>query len=369
MFDFVIGLGQGGGRLAKSFKDGMDFVTVYMNLAGIDFAHMGVSKSDTLIFEEGGTGRDPVFGEKCVAANIKKVREFLSAKKAYGSSRYILLTVGGGGGAGSGFLFPLIDLLIADSKEVFLIFTLPEDREGIPTKPNALTTLDRLIRNYIQKEKISVLLIDNDYCGSLYGHSTGDYWISVNTGIVVSLKRFWVLTQLERFSGSIDVSAGYKALDANDLRRILFSRNGYADLRRMSFKEAVDEQGGLMRIIRESSLVFGSLDIRTTKQYVISIAIPLEWKELPWVSEFVESLFSAVSKSTKHTPAVIRTSYYNSKLKSIQVHLLLSGMSRGKRIDTLIRNTEKDQMKLINKSGVDRLDISAVVKNNADRRG
>ena len=33
MFDFVVGLGQGGGRLAKTFHEGMGVPLVVMNLA------------------------------------------------------------------------------------------------------------------------------------------------------------------------------------------------------------------------------------------------------------------------------------------------------------------------------------------------
>jgi cell division GTPase FtsZ len=363
MFDFGIGLGQGGGRLAKSFKDGMELSTVVMNLAGIDFAHMGLGRYERLVFESGGTGRDPRFGEQLAGERIGEIRDFLNSRKNFRPSRSVLVTVGGGGGAGTGFLFPVLDYLLELGKEIFLIYTLPESREGLPTKPNALETLDRLIKDYIQKERVATLLIDNDFCIQRYGHSEdGDYWGAVNTGIVTGLKRFHVLTQLEKYSDFIDVSAGYKALDANDLRRMLFATNGYVDLRRMVFSERLTEDGGLMRAIRESSLVFGSLDIRTAKQYVISIGIPMKWKRLKWTAEFIEEIFSAVSKATRHTPSVIRTSYYNARINDLQVHLLLSGMARSKGIDKMIRGTEKDQFRLDARKGVDRLDINSVVR-------
>ena len=362
MFDFGIGLGQGGGRLAVAFKEGMDLPTVVMNLAGIDVAHMGLGRYERLIFEQGGTGRDPKYGEQIVGERIDEIADFLEGRKVFDTASNVLVTVGGGGGAGTGFLFPVLDLLIELGKEVFLIFTLPEKREGIPTKPNALEALDRLIKDYIQKEKVATLLVDNDFCVQKYGRKEGDYWKAVNAGIVTSIKRFHVLTQLERYSSFIDVSAGYKALDANDLKRMLFSKNGYVDLRRMTFSDHVTEAGGLMREIRESSLVFGSLDIRTTKQYVISIGIPMTWKRYSWTADFVEEIFAAVSKATRHTPAVIRTSYYNSRITELQVHLLLSGMARSKGIDKMIRGTEKDQKRLEDRQGVDRLNIDSVVK-------
>jgi len=359
MFDFVIGLGQGGGRIGATFGKGFNIPTVYMNLAGVDFTHIDAPKANILVFEEGGTGRDPQFGERMVRESFDGVVNFLDCRK-FNDAEYVLVCVGGGGGAGIGFMFPILEYLTYIKKEVFLVYTLPEKREGIPTKPNALEALDKLIVKYLQKEKISVLLIDNDYCVKRYGNGAGfDYWGAVNAGVVTSLKRFWLLTELDRFSASIDVASGYKALDKNDIRRILFSKTGYIDLRQLSFTSAEDD-GALARYIRESSQIFGSLDIRTTKRYVISIGIPEHWKNLKGTLEFVESVFQAVSKATRHTPDTIRCSYFNKKLDALQVNLLLSGMARGKGIDRMIRGAERDRERLEARGHVERLELENI---------
>jgi cell division GTPase FtsZ len=360
MFDFVIGLGQGGGRLGKVFGEVFSIPSVIMNLTGVDFTHMGVSKKDIFVIEEGGTGRDPKFGESCVRNNYDEVVAFLK-RPTYSGARYICVCVGGGGGAGTGFMFPILDLLLSQGKEIFLIYTLPESKEGIPTIPNALASLDRVIAKYLQKEKISVLLIDNEYCIKRYGHGkTFDYWGSVNKGVVASLRRFWLLTELERFAAFIDVASGHKALDKNDIRRVLFSKSGYTDLRQMSL--TTTDPDSLMRMVKESSLIFGSLDIRTTKQYVISVGIPRHWKDLDGTLELVENIFQTVSKATKHTPDVIRCSYFNAKLDAIQVSLLLSGMAKGRGIDKMIRSAEKDWERLESKGSVERLNIENIVE-------
>lgn len=360
MFDFVIGLGQGGGRLGGAFGQAFDIPVVYMNLAGVDFTHMGVQQRNILVIEEGGTGRDPRFGEDRVRENFGEVAAFLD-RPSFNDAKYVLVCVGGGGGAGTGFMFPVLDLLVTLKKEVFLIYTLPESREGIPTKPNALEALDRVIARFLQREKISVLLIDNDYCVRRYGHGKKfDYWGAVNAGVVTALKRFWLLTELERFSAFIDVASGYKALDKNDIRRIIFSRSGYIDLRFMSFDGK--DTDGLMRSIRESSLIFGSLDIRTAKRYVVSVGIPEHWKNLPGTLDFVEEVFQTISKATRHTPDVIRCSYFNKKLGSLQVSLLLSGMAKGKGIEKMIRGTERDRERLDARGPVERLDLENVVE-------
>lgn len=365
MFEYSVGLGQGGGRIARAFKEGFpDLPTVYMNLAGVDFAGIpGMSERNRLVFEQGGTGRDPRFGEKIVRSKFKRVISFLD-RPTFKRSNYVLVTVGGGGGAGTGFLFPMIDYLISLGKHVFLVYTLPEKREGLPTKPNALESLDRLVAEYVQKHKISLLLVDNDYCEQQYGRDQ-NYWANVNTGIVTSVKRFYVLTQLESYqrTGMVDMSAGYKALDLNDLRRVMFAKNGYLDLRRMSFEGPVDEEGGLARAIRESGLLFDGMDLRTTKQYAVSVSIPMSWKKFSYTAKFVEDVFAAISKATRHAPVVIRTSYYNARSNSVQVHMLASGLARSKAIDRMIRGTVKDQERLANRGDAERLDIKSVVNN------
>jgi len=356
MFDFVIGLGQGGGRIAQAFSKGFEIPVVYMNLAGVDFAHIEASRKDILIFEEGGTGRDMKFGERMVRDRFEEVRYFL-AGRSFDDSEYILVCVGGGGGAGTGFMFPLLDYLLSLKKNIFLVFTLPEKREGIPTKPNALEALDRVIARYLQKEKISILLIENDYCVGRYGNGAGcDYWGAVNTGIVASLKRFWLLTELDRFSRFIDVASGYKALDKQDIRRIMFSKNGYIDLRMIVIKWG-DSIEGLARQIRESSLIFGSLDMRTAKRYVVSVGIPDQWKRKSGTLELVEEIFQTISKASRHTPDVIRCSYFNKKLASLQVHLLVGGMAKSKGIGRMIRGSEKDRERLETRGPVERLDL------------
>jgi len=259
-------------------------------------------------------------------------------------------------------MFPVLEVLLAAGKKVLLIYTMPEKREGLPTKPNALASLDRLVKDYIGKHKVSTLLIDNDFCIQKYGLGSDGYWNSVNAGVVTGLKRFFLLTQLERFGEFIDVSAGYKALDKNDVKRSLFANNGYVDLRSITLPERITEDGGLMRMLRESSLVFGSLDIRTTQSYVVSVGIPMEWKGYNWTTDFVEEVFAVVSKATRHAPYVIRTSYFNSRISEMQVHLLLSGMARSRGIDKMIAGTEKDQDRYDERSGVDRLNVKKVSK-------
>jgi len=196
-----------------------------------------------------------------------------------------------------------------------------------------------------------------------YGNEIEDdgynYWRRVNLGLVRALKRFWLMTNLEKYKNYIDVASGYKGLDRNDVLRIVFSKHGFIDIREMIFEDINADQ--LLQRIKSASLVFGSLDIRTTKRYAISVGIPDDWKRKDGVLDFVEQVFDMVSKSTKHTPDVVRSSYFNKKLSRIHVSLLLAGLSKSHGLEKIVKSAVKDVRKLRDKGDVEKLDLSDLI--------
>ena len=363
MFDFIIGAGQGGSRVAKEFADSFECDAAYFNLSAVDFSKFEAPRNRILVIDKGGTGRNPEFGEGIVRKRFTEPREFLTGLRNFERAQFIMMCVGGGGGSGTGFMFPLLDYMLKRKKEILLVYTLPENREGIPAKPNALVSLNRLIDDYLQRDsvkKISLMPIDNDFCVRRYGHDIEEdgynYWRRVNLGLVRALKRFWLMTNLEKYKNYIDVASGYKGLDKNDVLRIVFSKHGFMDIREMIFEDTNADQ--LLQRIKTASLVFGSLDIRTTKRYAISVGIPDEWKSKEGILEFVEQIFDVVSKSTKHTPDVVRSSYFNKKLSRIHVSMLLAGLSKSHGLEKIVKSAVKDVKRLKNKGDVEKLDLS-----------
>lgn len=371
MFEFVVGLGQGGSRIAREFSLGFEAPATYMNLTGVDFSKFDAPRNSMLVVNAHGTGRDPVFGERVAREHIEEVREHLAGVKGYDRARYALVTVGGGGGSGTGLMFPVIEALLRAKKEVLLVYTLPEKREGVPAKPNALLALDRVIDLYLRRDsdrKISVLLVDNDYCVQRYGSSDRfDYWRGVNVGVVRSLKRFWLMTNLEQHHNYIDVTSGYKALDQNDLLRVLFSKNGYTDVREIIFEKP--DLRDLTRKVRDSSLVMGSLDIRTAKRYIVALGMPDEWKSAPGLLRFVDGVFTAVAKMTADTPDAVRCSYFSKRVDRMHVHLLLAGMARSKALTRMTEQSVRDLRRLDDKEDVERIDVEALTNYRKRRRG
>lgn len=360
MIDFVIGLGQGGCRVARLFSNELESPAAYFNLSAVDFSRFEAPRGSTFICDQGGTGRDPKYGEKTVRSNMRDVKSFLGDRSGFNESEYVLVCVGGGGGSGTGFLFPMIEYL-TPKRKVLIIFTMPEKREGLPVKPNAFLTFDRLLRDHCRSDsehKISLLVADNDYCVKKYGvDSRGyDYWKKVNGAIVSSIRRFWMLTNLEKYKNYVDTASGYKALDRNDVRSILFA-GGLCDVREMTFQEPVAD--GVRSRIKSSSMLFGSLDISTTKRYAVAIGIPDDWKSVEGTLPFVESVFDTVSKTTK-TPHAVRSSYFNRKIRRMKVHLLLSGLTESHSTQKIKKGIMKDIGKYKDQAETEGLDTSGL---------
>lgn len=358
MIDFVLGAGQGGCRIAKVFSEEFEVRSAYLNMAKVDFSQLGVSKDASLLLDEGGTGRDPSVGEKIARRYHKRIIEFMENENIEEKSN-VIFTVGGGGGSGAGLMNTLLDFLLRLHCNILLIYTLPEKREGLPSKPNALNSLNKVIQKYIIPKKITAMIVDNDFCVKRFGNNNKDtetqgYWNDVNMGIVRGLMRFWYLTNFEQFTNFVDVNAGYGALDGRELNRILYHKGGFLDLRAFSCSSLDIE---VAKQARFQSKIFGNLDIGTTKQYIVTIGFPYKMKTDKRVPAFMNAIFSKLERVTK-TSFVLRSSHFNKKLTKIRVNVLLSGLIQSHGLKKIIHQTALDIDKYRNLAGVEVLDLS-----------
>lgn len=363
MFDFIIGAGQGGSRIAKTFSKDFGVPACYMNLTAVDFSKFKVHFKSILIIEVGGTGRNVEYGERKVREKQEVLDNFLDNQKGYAEAEYVLVCIGGGGGSGTGFMYPLLDMLQTDHKKVLLLYTMPEKSEGIPAKPNALFGLNRLIRDYIHH--IAILPIDNDYCVMRYGNTrTYDYWDKVNKGIVKSLYRFWTMTHLEQYKNYIDFTSGYKALDLHDVQKVVFTVGGFLDIREVSFDNIV--VGDLGKDLKKASLTFGDLDLKTTRRYAVSMGIPDTWKGhsagIRSVLQFIANVFNKVELATGNTPDITRSSYFNKKIVRGKLHILATGITtESKGLRKMLQSAEKDMEVIRKAKGIQELDLKKLI--------
>jgi cell division GTPase FtsZ len=355
MVNLFVGIGQGGCRLAKQFSDSFAIPGLYCNLTNTDFSKMNISRKDRFVIEAGGTGKDPILGESIVKKNIADLKKFLSSN----IPETVMVVVGGGGGSGAGFLPHILKFYtsLKAVKNVQLLFILPEENEGVPTKPNAIHTLNRVINNF--RDCISICLIDNEYLGSIYGHSgSSAYWESINKGIVRAFKKVFQLTNLENNKNYIDYASGFKALDLRDVQRVLFSPGGYVDIRELELNsnllKALEQMDAFFN---ESSLLMEGLDSKTAGKYFLAIGIPSDYqKHKEHVMKYVKRLFDKMDDFIK-TPDVVRCNYYNNKISQIKLIVGMSGITGNSRFKKLVNSVNKDMQKLEKRDGLSVIEI------------
>jgi len=357
MFNLILGLGQAGVRIASEFQVKFKIPTAYINLSMVDFSKFK-GEGKKLNIECGGSGRDPEVGFQFAKENKKEILAFLD-KFLIENTKRILVCIGGGGGSGSGLSLIVLPYLVKKGKDILIIYTLPEKKEKLPAKPNALIILNKLIEKYLMQGLVSMLLIDNEYCANRYS-SNGLRFEGINKALPKIFNRFYRVTNLHDRHRYVDFSSGYNALDINELRRVLFFSKGFLDFRIFELSPgSVNLHGNeLKKIIRTSSLFIGSFDINTSKIALVTIALPLDLKNDKKASKLVDDLFEIVGKMTK-APYVFNSSYYDA-IKNIRVNIMLGGLTKSKSLESLIKQSLKDKASLDNKSSLELLDLTGV---------
>ena len=247
-----------------------------------------------------------------------------------------------------------------------MLYTLPLKSEGLPAKPNALLTLNRLISKYIghgvkNDRQVAPILIDNEFCLMKYGvgeAGTG-YWDSMNRAIAAALYRFYILTDLKMYKNFTNMVAGFNSLDYREFLRVFFFKGGFIDIREVTIP-LQSELSQFGKELKTSSLVFGSFDLRTSKAYIASLALPVSWLNRSVdVNAITSEIFSVVAKRVR-TPYVLKSSYYSSSIEEAKLSLLVAGLSKSHGLEKILRQTAKDVAKFRDKGDVELLDLTSL---------
>jgi cell division GTPase FtsZ len=149
-FGFV-GVGEGGSRIAQSFSV-KKYPVCVINTRRSDSDCLEMKNSTKLVLDCGivGTSRDLSVGGMIISENRDLILEFLKSKLS-GEDNFLIHTIGGGGGSGTGWLTPGIQLCKEVEVPTGVIYTLPLNSEDKTTKSNCirgLKTLYELIQRY-----------------------------------------------------------------------------------------------------------------------------------------------------------------------------------------------------------------------------
>ena len=194
-FNFaIVGVGQGGSRLAESFWNlGYRRVAV-INTAKQDLSLIKVPDENKLLIGEGGAGKNPDAADEVFRTRYEDVLDFL--KKSFGSGfERVLVCAGAGGGTGAGGVAKVIEVchdlnqsLGKETKDtdakVGCVVALPTRAEGIKVQDNSKKTISKLID--LQKAKVisPLIVLDNEKIKQLYPKlSVNQFWTTANNSI------------------------------------------------------------------------------------------------------------------------------------------------------------------------------------------
>jgi cell division GTPase FtsZ len=194
-FNFaIVGVGQGGSRLAESFWNlGYRRVGV-INTAQQDLSLIKVPEENKLLIGDGGAGKNPDAADEVFRTRYEDILDFL--KKTFGSGyERVLVCAGAGGGTGAGGVARVLEIchdlnqsLGKETKDtdakVGCILALPTRGEGIKVQENSKKTVLKVT----ELEKAGVVsplvILDNEKIKQLYPKlSVNQFWSTANNSI------------------------------------------------------------------------------------------------------------------------------------------------------------------------------------------
>jgi cell division GTPase FtsZ len=264
----VVGSGQAGCRLAKSFYDIGYKKALALNTALADLNPLELPKDQKLqIGSSEGSGKSMPKGKKAVEDSAQQV--FDKMKAVYGTVDKIIICAGFGGGTGAGSLGTLIAIATkyleylrhpSPSKDVIVIAALP-------TAGELKSTVTNNNNNIILKEMYEaadkaligpIILIDNAKIERLYrGIPPTKFWGTINDTITQLFQMFNYLSKQE---------SNYTSFDAEDYKTVLTTA-GLAALG--VTKIELDSEEKLSQALQDNlrkTLLSDSSDYKTAKE-------------------------------------------------------------------------------------------------------
>ena len=225
-FNFaIVGVGQGGSRLAESFWNlGYRRVCV-INTAQQDLSLIKIPEANKLLIGDGGAGKNPDAADEVFRTRYEDILDFL--KKTFGNGyERVLVCAGAGGGTGAGGVSRVLEIchdlnqsLGKETKDtdakVGCILALPTKGEGIKVQENAKKTTLKVLD--LQKAGVisPLVILDNEKIKQLYPKlSINQFWSTANSSICAVFHLFNKISAKE---------SAYTTFDKADLDTIFSS--------------------------------------------------------------------------------------------------------------------------------------------------
>jgi len=210
----VIGLGQGGSRLAETFSDlGYGRVCV-LNTNEEDLKEILLLDRQKLAVGKKGARKDPSVGAALVANRGEDILDHL--KRNWGEDfDHALLCFGAGGGTGAGTFLQVYKMIdhymreLGKKSKVGVVFSLPKNSEGQRPARNCLRVIKEVARR--SSAMSPVIIIDNQKISDMYRPTVGKEHKTWNNSACQVLHFF------NRLSGSDSIHTSFDRADFESL--------------------------------------------------------------------------------------------------------------------------------------------------------
>ena len=211
----IIGVGQGGSRIAETFWNlGYRRVCV-INTAKQDLKFINIPEDRKLLLDHGGAGKNPEAAEKIFEENAEEICDFFHGKLGSEYDR-VLVCAGAGGGTGAGGA-PVVFKIVKDNTNatVGFISALPTKAEGNQVAKNTNLTMQKIVE-YAKDGVLSPLIVlNNEKIKELYpGLSINKFWTTANSS---------VCSLFHLFNKISSQDSSYTTFDKADLDSVLNS--------------------------------------------------------------------------------------------------------------------------------------------------
>lgn len=218
----VIGSGQAGSRLADTFWQIGYRRVCAINTTDQDFLGLKIPKQKQMVLNTtlAGAGKNPAKGRDALNASTEEVLNLM--RHSFGEDiERIMITVGCGGGSGTGSAIGLYKLAkyylqnLGKPPKVGMIVTLPKKTEGGRVQGNAFKLMEDLKILAEAKSLSPFIIVDNESIHRMFPNvSAKQFWTTANRNTVGLFDIFNVLACQQ---------SEYTTFDAADYQTVLDS--------------------------------------------------------------------------------------------------------------------------------------------------
>jgi len=326
-----IGTGQCGGKLVKAFYDLGYRKVLAVNTTHHDLDLLEIPKAHKFLMDIGeqGAGKDMRRGSEAVQHCRQDIIHLM--ERAFGSKiNRIMITVGAGGGTGSGSVLQLVDIakkyarhigISNPHKHVGVIMTLPTVGEGSSplVAQNAHSVLSDLSALAGEGELSPLIIIDNEKISKMYpGLTVKRFWSTINNTVAGLFDIFNRLSAL---------SSGYTSFDTVDYQSIM-AAGGCAIMGLTKVKD-FKRRFGISEAVKnnlEKTLLAGGFNLASAK---VAGCIVVGGRRLmasvEGLQDNINYAFDVLSDLTGK--ATIHRGIYEDNKDSVRVYTIIGGLN------------------------------------------